>query len=343
MNQHEFDILLQKYLSGACDPDEEKKILEWTDLTLSNKNMPLGESELKMTETKIWKRIKASVLSAPSGFGKVGWQWLAVAATVIIISSLAIFYPGHLRQLNSGFIAKDISDDPGLTLVKDYVEIQNVSDHSKIVSLEDGSFVTLTGDSRLKYPKHFDKKVRQVELEGEAFFNIQKDSSRPFFVYTGELVTQVLGTSFNVKSYKDSKTIEVNVVTGRVSVYENTQKAPHNRNGVILRPNQKITFDKESKKLVPGLVEEPVMQNTQDKKLELIFEDAPLSEVLSVIQKAYGVEIVVEKPSLNDCIFLGDLTGLPLHTQLRLICKSVNASYELRGTVFFINGDGCTK
>lgn len=91
------------------------------------------------------------------------------------------------------------------------------------------------------------------------------------------------------------------------------------------------------------MVEIPLLQISQDKKFELIFEDASLLQVLSVIQKAYGVEIVVENPSLNDCIFTGDLTGLSLHTQLRFICKSVNASYELRGTTFFIKGDGCNK
>ncbi|MCF0053441.1 FecR family protein [Dyadobacter chenwenxiniae] len=342
MNQHDFDILLQKYLSGECDPEEEKQILEWSETAFANGTMTISRSEQIVVERRMWKRISSSVLGKSPMLKRIGWRWLAVAATIILVSGLAIFVPDSISKLNQNIISKISSSDADLAL-EDYAEVYNTTGKPKTLSLEDGTIVTLTPESSLKYSRHFDNKKRQVELEGEAFFEVKKDSSRPFFVYTGELVTQVLGTTFNVKSYKDSKIIEVKVVSGRVSVYENKQKAPQNRNGVILRPNQKITFDKESKKLVPELVEAPVLQDLQEKKLEFVFEESTLQEVLSVIQKAFGVEIVVEKSTLNDCIFTGDLTGLPLHTQLRFICKSVNASYELRGTTFFIKGDGCKK
>jgi transmembrane sensor len=342
MNQHDFDILLQKYLSGLCDPQEEQQILEWSESAFANRTVSISKSEQNIVERKIWKRIKNSVLSKTPVFRRIGWQWMAVAATIVLVVGLSIFIQGSLTNWKGGIIATNPDQETNLAL-RDYMEVQNTTGAPKKVTLEDGTIVTLTTESSLKYSRHFDNKIRQVQLEGEAFFDVKKDSSRPFFVYTGELVTQVLGTSFNVKSYKNAKTIEVKVVTGRVSVYENKQKAPQNRNGVILRPNQKITFDKESKKLVPELVDVPELQDQEENKLEFVFEESTLQQVLSVIQKAFGVEIVVEKSTLNDCIFTGDLTGLPLHTQLRFICKSVNASYELRGTTFFIKGDGCKK
>lgn len=342
MSQHDFDILLIKYLSGACNPEEERQILEWSETAFANGSVSIGKSEQGIVERRIWERIRNSVLTKEPLLRRIGWAWLAVAATIILISALAVFAPDSLTNLNRHIGSKTSSASPDVAL-ENYFEVNNTSGKPKELLLEDGTIVKLTAESRLRYSRRFDSKRRQVELEGEAFFDVKKDSTRPFFVYTGELVTQVLGTSFNVKSFKNSKTIEVKVVSGRVSVYENEQKAPQNRNGVILRPNQKITFDKESKKLVSELVEAPVLQASQDKKLEFVFEDSTLLEVLSVIQKAFGVEIVVEKSTLNDCIFTGDLTGLPLHTQLRFICKSVNASYELRGTTFFIKGDGCKK
>ncbi|TLV03831.1 FecR family protein [Dyadobacter luticola] len=340
MNQHDFDILLQKYLAGDCDPEEERQILEWSENAFGHGTAAITATEQKIVERRIWKRIRTSALGKKPFLVSIGWQWLAVAATVVLVCGAALLMPGFFSQFNRNVSSNAAGSELAL---KDFIKVSNKGGQPKNVSLEDGTLVKLTPESSLKYPRHFDTNKRQVELEGEAFFDVQKDSTRPFFVYTGELVTQVLGTSFNVKSYTNAKTIEVKVVTGRVSVYENEQKAPHNRNGVILKPNQQITFDKESKKLVPELVEEPALQDVQDKKLEMVFEDATLQEVLSVIQKAFGVEIVVEKSTLNDCIFTGDLTGLPLHTQLRFICKSVNASYELRGTTFFIKGDGCKK
>lgn len=343
MSQHEFDILLQKYLAGLCSPEEEKQILEWSETVFSNGKMTLARSEQKTVETRIWKRIVRSVLLRPSLIKRIGWARIGIAATILLVSGLAIKFPGVLKYFGEGKAGNSVAANLGVALVTDYIEIKNTTGSNQALSLEDGTVVTLTKESSLRYPKHFANKNRRVELEGEAFFNVKRDISRPFFVYTGELVTQVLGTSFNVKSYGSSKTIEVQVLTGRVSVYENQQKSPQHRNGVILRPNQKMTFDKVSKKIVPELVEVPAMVKIPEQKFELAFEEAPLQNVLDAIQKAYGIEIVVETPALDNCTFTGDLNGLPLHTQLRFICKSVNSGYELRGTTFFINGDGCNK
>lgn len=341
MSQHDFDILLQKYLSGLCSPEEEKQVLEWSETVFSNGKLTLTRSEQKTVETRIWKRIGRSVMLRPSLIRRLSWAGIGIAATILLVSGL--IFPGALKHFGEDKARNSVAAKPGVAVVRDYIEIKNTTGSNQALSLEDGTVVTLTKESSLKYPKHFDDKTRRVELEGEAFFNVKRDISRPFFVYTGELVTQVLGTSFNVKSYEGSKTIEVQVLTGRVSVYENKQKSPQNRNGVILRPNQKMTFDKVSKKIVPELVEVPAMVKIPEKKFELAFEEAPLQNVLDAIQKAYGIEIVVETPALDNCTFTGDLNGLPLHTQLRFICKSVNSGYELRGTTFFINGDGCNK
>ena len=342
MSQHDFDLLLQKYLAGLCSEEEEKQILEWSETAFVNGKSVLARSEQQAYEKRIWKRIYRNVMPQPSLLRRIGWPRTGIAAAVLLVAGMAIVLSGAFNYFGNGK-TNPVAASHGLALVKDYIEIKNTTGSNQALSLEDGTVVTLSKGSRLRYPKHFASKTRQVELEGEAFFNVKKDVARPFFVYTGELVTQVLGTSFNVKSNEGAKTIEVQVLTGRVSVYENEQKSPQHRNGVILRPNQKMTFDKVSKKIVPELVEVPVMVQAPEQKFELAFEEAPLLHVLDAIQKAYGVEIVVETPALNDCIFTGDLNGLPLYTQLVFICKSLNSRYELRGTTFFINGDGCEK
>ena len=341
MNQHDFDKLLQKYLSGNCNPEEEERILEWSDHLIVNTKASLTGKEQKAVEKRIWKRIRGSVISKPSSITYLRRSAMGIAASFLLICAFTAIFPKLKDQFRSNVSSKAAVGVPGVVLVKDYIEIKNTSGRSKTLSLEDGTQITLAKESSMKYPAHFNGKTRQVVLEGEAVFNVKRDVSRPFFVYTGELVTQVLGTSFKIRSFESSRTIEVQVLTGRVSVYENRQKSPQNRNGVILRPNQKITFDKQSKKLVPELVEVPAMVEVPDEDLPFSFEESSLSEVLGTIQKAYDIEIVVENPALNNCGFTGDITGLPLHTQLRFICKSVNAGYESRGTTFFIHGDGC--
>lgn len=343
MNQHEFDILLQKYLAGNCSPEEERQVLEWSEHVHAHAPEPLTGTEQAVTEKKIWKQIRQNALPSPGWRTPVVRIGMGIAAAVLLTVALYMFRPGMFSDSDARLVNQIKPSQLVTPHLKDYLVIKNTTGGEQSLRLEDGSVITLAKESTLRYPRHFDPKNRQVELEGEAIFNIKRDTSRPFFVYSGELVTQVLGTSFKVTSFGHARTIEVQVLSGKVSVYENQAKSPESRNGVILRPNQKITFDKEAKKLIPELVEAPVMVELPVQTRELAFEESPLQAVLNALQKAYDVEIVVENPALNNCIFTGDITGLPLHTQLRFICKSVNASYELRGTTFFVNGDGCPK
>lgn len=343
MNQHEFDILLQKYLAGKCSPEEERQVLEWSERVHAHAPEPLTGAEKKVLEQKIWKQVSRNALPARGWFTPVARIGMGIAAAVLLTVALYVLRPQIFGGTQRHLAERPKSLRAATPHLDDFLVIKNNTEKERSLTLEDGSVVTLAKLSTLRYPRHFDPKNRQVELEGEAVFNIKRDTSRPFFVYSGELVTQVLGTSFKVTSFGHARTIEVQVLSGKVSVYENQEKATESRNGVVLRPNQKITFDKEAKRLIPELVEAPVMVESPVQTREFAFEESPLQTVLNALQKAYDVEIVVENPALNNCTFTGDITGLPLHTQLRFICKSVNASYELRGTTVFVNGEGCPK
>ncbi len=343
MNRHDFDILLQKYLNGECSAEEEQQVRDWSDSRLAHSHLTLDPREKDALKKKIWLRLRNSVRNrgpfkmARLRWPKFGWARPGIAALVILGLCLAYLSPTSplFRQPDRSPPARESFGE-----LTEYLRIENEKGE-KAVLLEDGTRVVLRENSQLRYPAQFHLTTRTVYLEGEAFFDVKKDPDRPFMVYTGELVTQVLGTSFNIRSYPDAATIEVQVVSGRVSVYENQQKSPQNRNGIILTPNQKITFDRSSGKLLPELIEEPVVVNPPDKPADFAFEEAPVPAVLQAIQKAFTIEIVIETPALEHCMFTGDLNGLPLHTQLKLICQSMNGSYELRGTTFFVRGEGC--
>jgi transmembrane sensor len=337
MNQYDFDLLLQKYLAGECTPQEEKQILDWSENMLQQSRVAISPSEKNLIRKRIWKRLSRISIPAPA-FGN-SWIRLGIAASVIAILAYgaAVLWPFSHALKNTGGVAVAVQS----ILPKGNIEVNNTSEKPYKVLLEDGSEVTLAPQSSLSHPEHFDEKTRVVHLNGEAFFNVTKNPAKPFFVYTGELVTRVLGTSFHVKSEQDNESVEVSVVTGRVSVYENAKRTPQARNGIILSPNQKIRFDRKVKVLVPELVEEPVVVHPPEKKSLFIFDETPLPQVVSTIQEVYGIEIVLEAAELETCVFTGDINDLPLYSQLKLICKSINANYELRGTTLFMNGGGC--
>jgi transmembrane sensor len=108
--------------------------------------------------------------------------------------------------------------------------------------LPDGTKVWLNSDSRLTYDARFDDAVREVTLEGEGYFDVVKNPRRPFIVHTSGIDVRVLGTAFNVKSYPQEATIEATLIHGSIEVLNKKEpKAPK----VILRPHEKLVFNKE--------------------------------------------------------------------------------------------------
>lgn len=111
---------------------------------------------------------------------------------------------------------------------------------SKLI-LPDGSQVWLNSESKITYDPSFNDSIREVVLEGEAYFDIVKDKNRPFIVKTSAINIRVLGTAFNVKSYKHDPTVETTLVRGLIEVQNNNEP---NGSKIILRPNEKLVYNK---------------------------------------------------------------------------------------------------
>jgi ferric-dicitrate binding protein FerR (iron transport regulator) len=332
MNQYEFDNLLEKYLAGICTVAEEKQVLDWYEKQAENPKL-LDSSEKKITEKRLWVNIITTMQPRSLIFNRFSWQKLTLAASLLIMLSFSWLF--SIKKVeNQGVVTQRELPIEGIV-------VKNTTKNPQKISLEDGSVILLNVGSSITYPEHFGDKHRKVYLKGEAFFEVHKDPTKPFTVYAGNLTAQVLGTSFNIKSHEDSSIIEITVKTGRVSVFENGENSPQNRKGIILTPNQKIIFNKSTKEIIPTLVNEPTPIIPVESIKTLIFEAVPIADVLTNFRTIYGIEIVTENQTLNQCIFTGDLNDLPLAVQLDLICKSINATHEQRGTSIFINGEGC--
>ena len=332
MNQHDFDILLEKYLANECNAEEEKLVHNWYEK--QDENHPvLNDQEKIVIEKRMWVSITNQANPTRKIFKLQFWQKLSIAASILLVISFLFIF-------NQEKTEKAVSL-PQKSILNEGIIVQNTTPNTREIKLEDGSTVKLSSNSSISYPEHFGDKNRNVYLKGEAFFDVKKDPNKPFIVHAGNITTQVLGTSFSIKSYEEGKTIEVAVKTGRVSVFENDYSTTKNRKGIILTPNQKIVFDKQTKEIIPTIVATPIPLISLEKLETFVFEEMPVEEVFAKLRKIYGLEIVIENQALNHCIFTGDLNDLPLSTQLDLICKSINASHEQRGTSIFINGDGC--
>src|SRR5688572_11459409 len=191
--------------------------------------------------------------------------------------------------------------------------------------------------SKLAFPKQFAAGKREVYLEGEAFFAISKNPNRPFFVYSNNIVTQVLGTSFDIRGKNGQ--VEVAVKTGKVAVYENKEQitldeVQQKSNGVIITPNQKVTYYQQERHFVTSIVDQPipVPKISKNEEAPSIYNETPLHKVLNDLEDTYELEIVLENDKIENCLFTGDLTGQTLFNKLEGICLVFDATYEIKGT-----------
>lgn len=193
--------------------------------------------------------------------------------------------------------------------------------------LPDGSKVWLNSGSKLTY-KTFDNSLREVMLEGEAYFDIIKDAKRPFIVHTNVIDIRVLGTAFNVKSYPNDKTVEASLVRGLIEV----TRIDNPSQKVLLKPNEKITV---IKKALPGTekktVISPAVKPTQIEAIKitgftyaksdntvvetswtqnkLAFEDIPFFELAHQLERWYGVQINFRDEKVKNISFRGSFVN----------------------------------
>jgi ferric-dicitrate binding protein FerR (iron transport regulator) len=344
MTQYDFDKLLEKYLQGACTPEEELLLDEWANRQIATENAALSE-DTKAVKKRLWKRISKTVSPTNSpldafsfittGRDSIRWfSWtkLGVAASFVLFCSIGVWYNGVLN--------KDKKIDT--TEKQAGVEMTNTTGKAQIITLNDGSTVNLQPNSTLTFSEKFGDHNRIVYLKGEGFFNVKRDTTKPFYVYAGNLVTEVLGTSFTVKSYEKEQISEVIVVSGKVMVYNtaDTEGGKKITKQTILTPNKKVVFEKTTQQIKADLVEKPIALNPPKTPESFIFQEEPLFDVLKKLENVYGLEIVPAS-ALKDCVFTGDLNGLELQEQLSFICKSITGQFEKQQTRILIMGQGC--
>ena len=190
------------------------------------------------------------------------------------------------------------------------------------VRLPDGSQVKLNANSVLIAPERFEKGSRQVKLEGEALFDVSEDPARPFTIVSGEVQTQVLGTSFNVRAYQEEQTVEVAVVSGKVSVQGSGAEE------VFLLPNEVSLYDNNSRSL--STRQQDISDLIAWSKNILIFDGDTEAEVWTKLENWFGVNIILPKPAVIQGKYSGRFYNEPLERVLEGISYAAGFDYEIR-------------
>ena len=165
------------------------------------------------------------------------------------------------------------------------------------LTLQDGTEVWLNAQSTLKYPSKFTKKQRKVEVLGEAYFDVAKNSKRPFIVSTPHVNLEVLGTQFNIYSYSEVNNVETTLIEGSLKVIDNLDK----NNSVILKPNQQVSYENGKLSVSPILNSEHILW----REGIYSFDNEKLIDIIEKLELYYDVKIIVEDPEIFNINYTG--------------------------------------
>lgn len=203
---------------------------------------------------------------------------------------------------------------------------------TRTIQLPDGTSVTLNHYSSLSYPEQFESDNREVKLiNGEAYFEVNKDPKHPFIVQTGVIDIQVLGTHFNVNAYRDNPEITTTLLTGSVAVSNK-----RNSDRIVLKPNEVAIYNKVEEKLTRKVIE-----NTKNeiswRDGEFIFDDLPLQNIAHKLSNSFGKTIQIADTALrNYRITARFRNGEDLETILSVLHNAGYFDYSQNNKQFII-------
>ena len=189
-----------------------------------------------------------------------------------------------------------------------------------LVQLSDGTKVWINSESALRYPAYFGKNIREVEARGNVYFEVAKDSTRPFVVASRELTTEVLGTRFEVNTYGDRDEVSATLVEGSVRVGVGSRF-------VVIKPNQQFTFNTKSGTIEVNEVD--AARKVMWKDGILVIDNEAFRDVVWKLERWYGVSIVNETGLVFTQSFSGEFDREDIHMAIESLCTNLNITYTM--------------
>lgn len=312
---------LLNYLNDTDISDIQKIAAEdfETDITYMKKSLGKAQSEVILEKIHSGMYIPAPTFTQVVRLHRFK---LAIAALIIIIAGTGYWY-----------INKSV-----LFMPADQEIV--VTGKRKTVRLPDGSTITLEPDSRLTYPHRFTGNTREVQLTGEAFFEVKPNHEKPFIVHTANMVATVLGTSFNVEAYPNG-IAKVVVATGRVKVQ--TVNASNELQAVIINANQSVTYNITINEIEKRNVPEEAVYYKQRNSGRFSYAGVPVTRVIQEMERYYHTTVTLQR-NRNGCIFYGYFrVNDSVERALSLIALSLNATVQktTNNKGYVITGGSC--
>lgn len=289
---------LVKQVNATADDDLGQAMEEaWMDD--DSIDMSLAE---KWDSAGRWSSINKRIHTSVDYRKRRVLQYLQIAAVVllpILVATSVVLY--HENK----------------SYASDQILVSTGDNERATITLPDGTQVNMNEESSLRYyAKSFKKDKRQVEFDGEGYFQVRKDAERPFMIQTDGVEVNVLGTKFNLQSRKSAKVTELVLEEGSVLF-----TSVRNGENVTLVPNQKAILDKTTGRISVKELGGDVSDATAWKRREFVFKDKPLNAVIDILEKNYNVTFHFKKKiNLND-LFTGTMPSDDIAEDIAILEK----------------------
>ena len=322
MDKEYFKILIEKYLDGNASTAEVRELCEWIKnndsldrwimQAIERSDSHLDEEVYERLYTRIKENIESREKKSHRRFSFVPMLRWAAVVCLPIIAALAVYELGLDSKVDT------------LPLV-----VTAESGERAKVQLPDGTKVNINSASQISYPHDFNGEKRIVELDGEAYFEVTPDKERPFVVKAAGLEITVLGTAFDVCSYKDDSEVSVVLLTGKVDVASESDR-------YVMQPDEKLVYDRNTGTMQVGKVYSKEYVEWTDGNLR--FENESLENIVKVLSRVYNVKIVFDSAfPEGQYFFTGSIGSGGITNALDILSMTSSLHYEVRDSVIVLH------
>lgn len=322
------------YLDGNLEEKELEELFVWITKSEENKTYyqqikdiwvaSIGNvNEIVDTENE-WQRFLFNISKTEKRLnfkkGRIFNYWQAVAAVLI----LGLIVSNILLLNNNN---KDLF----------YVSASSPNGSISEICLPDSTLVYINAGSEVKFNANEFQSNRELFLEGEAYFQVTKNEKSPFVVHTEFIDVNVLGTEFNVKAYTTDTFAEITLEEGSVLVTSISEKVKLAEDNIILKPNDQLVFDKKDRRIVLKEVDTKLFTSWKENKL--IFLNMNLSDLITLMERKYGVEIEVVNSEILTYHYTGTIKDETVLEMLNIIKHTLPIKYIIDGQKIKITKD----
>lgn len=320
------DDLIGKYLAGEASAEERAEVDAWRKRQAENESyfhhLQLifdRAGKIKTTQRfdadKAWNKVKDQL----PGKGKqvfVLWRTNVLRAAAVLAFGIGLGY----------FVYQEMNPAAAPVVIA-------ASNAVLTDTLPDGSLAVLNKKSTLTYEHNKRTGERRVALEGEAFFEVKHAAEEPFIIASGEVIIEDIGTTFNVRAFPDSPTVEVIVETGEVAFYTLTDK------GLNLTAGETGVYDRQTKSFAR-------LQSMDTNRLAyktgiFSFRNADLGSIVDDLNAVYDKQIILASDKIRSCQLNVTFRNERIEDIVEIIAETLQLTISREGENYVLSGEGC--